>query len=182
MVSFTIEVEKKEKDEEFSFEDLNIYHGECKGKLKVSEINGKIKKEWPYYNKESYLELACHKCKTRIWVRMKENLQTKILNTAINDTKEYIWGENGYWGKGYQGKILKKYSPKILSNEACDFSRVEISLKQKKAERQKKPEEKIEEIHCPYCGGQLTPKGVYCPFCGTNIADRILEITTKKTE
>jgi len=108
MKIFTIEVKKREKDEKFSFEDLEMFHQECFGGSieKVSyyeykEMYGDTFKiqahefrpigETRYggaYVKRNFWILICQRCKATIEIEIAPKLQTvEIIATAI-DGKE----------------------------------------------------------------------------------------------
>jgi len=53
---FTIEVKKRSKDEEFSFEDLEMFHQECYGgRIKVKGVEGE----------EKGVQLVCSRCRSK---------------------------------------------------------------------------------------------------------------------
>jgi hypothetical protein len=75
---FSIEVKKKGKNEEFSFEDLEMIHADCYG--------GKIGKQ--YDKKEKSWWLTCARCGQSIKI-FTEGQTSEIVRTAI-DGKERI--------------------------------------------------------------------------------------------
>ena len=79
---FTIEVEKKGKDEEFGFRHLRLFHQECYG--------GKI--EQNHWEEEEW-RLICQRCKQKRDIN--EGDQTiLIIQTAIDGEKREIKSKN----------------------------------------------------------------------------------------
>ena len=166
-MDFTIEVEKK--SEKVNLRALDILHKDCGGgKLKVQEIRA-VKGDIDFFfERKKFIELTCGRCQRRVWVRQNENLREKIFGTAVDgQIRKFSFLE---------GRISRRLTKRII-----DSSNSVGRVIQREVEK-KKPEEKIEEIHCPYCGGQLMPKGTYCPSCGANLSDRVSELTIEKTE
>lgn len=84
---FTIEVKKKEKDEEFSFEDLEMFHQECYGgKIKVDSCSP------DGTGGEGAQLLECERCGESIRVLVSGHTAT-IIKTAIDGQERKI-GEN----------------------------------------------------------------------------------------
>ena len=103
---FTIEVKKKEKNEEFTFEDLEMFHGECGG--------GQIKQK-PYHTHESEIVctglikpyckcsyssspvvrnfwiLTCQRCHISMEIEVEPEFQIlEVIATAINGQERHI--------------------------------------------------------------------------------------------
>jgi hypothetical protein len=85
---FTIEVKKREKDEDFTFKDLEMYHSECYG--------GKI------IVYDDLLTLKCKRCNQSIHILEEEIIF--LVKTAI-DGKEREVKNNRC---GYSFKIIQK--------------------------------------------------------------------------
>ena len=73
---FTIEVKKKDKDEKFSFEDLELFHGDCGGG-KIGQVYGSL--VWWF---------TCERCSVKYTISTsssegKENL-AMIAATAVD--------------------------------------------------------------------------------------------------
>ena len=83
---FTIEVEKRKKDESFGFEDLKMFHQECLGgKIKTQTEEAPL---WLELAKgvEKLQVLTCQRCKAKI--EIGEGIHTiEIIKTSI-DGKE----------------------------------------------------------------------------------------------
>jgi hypothetical protein len=72
---FTIEVEKKKKDEDFSFEDLEMFHQECYGgKIKITQ--SKLNNFPKGYN------LICQRCKSEKEIEISDVIE--IIKTAVD--------------------------------------------------------------------------------------------------
>ena len=106
---FTIEVEKREKDEKFKFEDLEMFHQDCYG--------GKINKKFieveinPEKKESSLLEIECVCCRQKIWI--PENSIIEIVKTAKDGQERKI--------KGYKGKIYSVPVTRLILGMAREF-------------------------------------------------------------
>jgi hypothetical protein len=115
MVDFTIEVKKKEKDEDFKFEDLEMYHQECYGgkiKIEVTEETTRGR------DKYALFKLTCTRCHRTIYLNINSNSPAEIIKTSIDEEEREIRGfeiERGEerWNTILQPlKILVKLKPK----------------------------------------------------------------------
>lgn len=80
-MAFTIEVKKKEKDEEFSFEDLAMFHKECYG--------GRMR-----IQTDPSLKLICQRC--RVEVALSSLAVAEIVRTAMDGQER-----KGDWNWSY---------------------------------------------------------------------------------
>lgn len=81
---FTIEVKKRGKDEEFSFEDLEMFHKECGGGRIMQELEDAVccPSDWT---------LICQRCGASIEIKAKPNFQTaKVIATAVDGEERKI--------------------------------------------------------------------------------------------
>jgi len=90
---FTIEVGQKNRDEKFSFEQLELFHQECMGgKIVISDKKLKIKRE-PGDKGEMecgcYL-LICKRCQRMIAIYKQSGSPGEIIRTAIDRQKREI--------------------------------------------------------------------------------------------
>ncbi|HEY0089414.1 MAG TPA: hypothetical protein VGB37_11260 [Candidatus Lokiarchaeia archaeon] len=82
-MDFTIEVRKKEKDEEFEFKELEILHQECYGgKIVVKDFKERIDEE------SKHPLLVCSRCKKEIDIWDYDMI--KIIRTAVDGEKREI--------------------------------------------------------------------------------------------
>jgi len=94
-MTFTIEVEKKGKDEEFGFEDLEMSHKECNGgRVKQSVFHVEIYHCWGdgYYPAR---ELTCTRCGRTVWIREQSDASAEIITTTIDGQERKIEGCQG---------------------------------------------------------------------------------------
>jgi len=77
---FTIEVEKKDKDNKFDFMSLKMFHQECMG--------GEIERSFIYIGKTLHFE--CKKCGVKRSIGLTDGLRIKIINIAINGGSEEV--------------------------------------------------------------------------------------------
>jgi hypothetical protein len=117
MADFTIEVKKKEKDEDFKFEDLEMYHQECYGgeiKIEVTEETDRNEDI-----KYALFKLTYTRCHRTIYLNINSNFPAEIIKTSIDGKEREIKGfeiERGEksWNTIFQPlKILVKLKPKI---------------------------------------------------------------------
>lgn len=82
-MAFTIEVEKKGKDEEFGFEDLykeaEVFHEECYGGETDWEIVRHSLKDWRF---------TCQRCRVEVGM-FQERLE--VIKTAIDGQKRILY-------------------------------------------------------------------------------------------
>ena len=89
---FTIEVKKREKDEEFSFEDLEMFHQECGGgKIEVRNRD------------KGWRDFICKRCEVSECKISPENA-LKIIQTAIDGKKRRL----GIWIEEYDIYVIQK--------------------------------------------------------------------------
>lgn len=74
---FTIEVKKREKDEEFTFEDVKkearVFHEDChRGKVRWRDTEGD---QWVF---------DCQRCENGTFINGPERLKTEIVSTAVD--------------------------------------------------------------------------------------------------
>ena len=96
-MGFTIEVEKKRKDEEFDFGNLGMFHQEChSGKIKSSGIeNGDLR-------------LFCRRCGVTCAVTVEERGTVRIARTAVDGQKRKVFGYAGEdWTEDHISVIQK---------------------------------------------------------------------------
>jgi hypothetical protein len=91
MVDVTIEVKKKEKDEEFKFEDLEMYHEDCYGGRIKIEVTKKheaygLKRDLTLY------KLTCTRCGREIYLDKNSNSPADIIKTSIDEEERTIEG------------------------------------------------------------------------------------------
>jgi len=160
-MDFTIVIKKVEYDKEIKdISDLELFHGECyDGRIEATEISkGRLFKDtskgWPH------LAFVCTKCKTRVWVSPSDDPYVKIFKTAVDGKKRRMSSSKSE--EGWCDGVHADYD----SNEMFNYRRVYVYVSQKG----------VNELFCPYCGGQLMPEGSYCPFCGINVEDRVKEL------
>ena len=73
---FTVEVEKKAKDEEFNVESLNMWHNDCyRGKF--------IKDKYQYISR-----ITCSRCESKFLIEHSD--MVKIIRTAVDGEKREI--------------------------------------------------------------------------------------------
>jgi hypothetical protein len=95
MGGVTIEVKKQEKDEEFKFEDLEMYHGDCYGgriKIEVTEkreVFGQTsgRRKWL-----TFYKLTCTRCGREIYLKKNSNSPADIIKTSIDEEERTIEG------------------------------------------------------------------------------------------
>jgi hypothetical protein len=92
---FTIEVEKRRKDEDFAFSGLKMWHQECYGGALVqaqkqdSEVLGGFRFDSTSDTDRSTLwTLACRRCGASTWLKDDEVLD--IVKTAIDGQKRRL--------------------------------------------------------------------------------------------
>lgn len=112
---FTIEVKKKEKDEEFGFEDLEMFHKECGGRIKQephhehdpqgAKFNDRMLckgfhvlgfgcSEKTYPVEKNLWILTCQRCAASIEVNVEPEFQaTQVIATAIDGEEKKISGK-----------------------------------------------------------------------------------------
>lgn len=86
---FTIEVKKREKEEEFNFKDLlksvNIVHDDC--------YRGKANMRWVESDDLAYWFFGCKRCDTStriIEINEKKEMKLKIVLTALDGKERQI--------------------------------------------------------------------------------------------
>lgn len=91
-MSFTIEVEKKGKDEEFRFKDLKLFHRECYG----GEIRiGETKKLRLIRENIPLTELECERCgAVRVIKLFSTENRLAIIKLAVEGGEELKLGED----------------------------------------------------------------------------------------
>jgi len=82
---FTIEVKKREKDEKFSFEELEMFHQEC--------CSGRIEQEIGSGFGFGEGILTCKRCEESRRVSVAQNMISKIVQTAIDGQERKITEE-----------------------------------------------------------------------------------------
>lgn len=84
---FTVEVEKKGKDENFIFSILNLFHKECMGGgiLTIGDLS------------EKYWRLTCTRCNAQNTIRVSVLWTISVIKTAIDGEKREI----GVYFPGY---------------------------------------------------------------------------------
>jgi len=90
MADFTIEVKKKEKDEEFEFKDLEMYHQECYGgkiKIEVTEET-----ESASSTCHTLFKLSCTKCGREIYLDKNSTFPAEIIKTSVDGKERKIDG------------------------------------------------------------------------------------------
>ena len=102
---FTIEVKKKGKNEEFGFEDLEMFHKECGGQIKpksyhVKGYHSEIHKGFMVLgSKEAFEEpvnrnlwvLTCQRCRASIEIEVEPEFEaTKVIATAVDGEEREI--------------------------------------------------------------------------------------------
>ena len=92
---FSIEVNKKRKRDEFTFEELEMFHGDCYG--------GRIEKDFD--KKERSWSLTCSRCGQSIRV-FTEGQTSEIIRTAI-DGKERILDYDRF-NVDYEVSVIQK--------------------------------------------------------------------------
>lgn len=95
-MGFTIEVKKKAKDEEFSFEDLEMFHRECcGGKIKVEEYSfcggGHRRNGEVFAYADRGIRLICLRCGLRKILDYKnEEAVAGLFKTAVDGQKRKL--------------------------------------------------------------------------------------------
>jgi hypothetical protein len=113
MADFTIEVKKKEKDEDFKFEDLEMWHQECYGgKIKIEITKEQLSGDW-----FTLYKLTCTRCGREIYLDKNSDSPADIIKTSI-DEKE---------------RTIKGFKKRYIVDEALK-EEVEILVKIEKAE------------------------------------------------
>ena len=90
---FTIEVEKKKKDQKFGFEDLVMFHKEClEGKIKIERATTDI--IGAPVGVDNCWCLACQRCGAEIEIIKKDNKSIiAVIETAIDGKERKIGKE-----------------------------------------------------------------------------------------
>jgi hypothetical protein len=94
MADFTIEVKKKEKDEDFKFEDLEMYHQECYGgkiKIEVVEVT-EVKSAADEGTPHALFKLSCTRCGREIYLDKNSNSPAEVIKTSIDGKEREIDG------------------------------------------------------------------------------------------
>jgi hypothetical protein len=116
MADFTIGVKKKEKDEDFKFEDLEMYHQECYGGKITIEVTEKTDSNEDKY---ALFKLTCTRCHRTMYLDINSNSPAEIIKTSIDGEEREIKGfeieeRGGAFGLTLQPlKVLVKLKPKI---------------------------------------------------------------------
>ena len=145
---FTIEVKKKEKDEKFSFEDLEFVHQDCLGgEIKIGFMEGYVYPGPTFPTSKKFYELSCSKCGRIVWILQQSEAPIKIIKTAVDGQNRKL---DGYQGTLARGEI------KGISDDADN--EIEITVVQEKQalstteEKAEKKEEAMFTIIVPEKG------------------------------
>jgi hypothetical protein len=86
----TIEIEKREKGEEFKFEDLLMYHQDCYGgKIKIEVIKKQEDLSQRHYN---LFKLICVRCGREIYLDKDSNSPADVIKTSVDGKEREIDG------------------------------------------------------------------------------------------
>lgn len=121
-MSFTIEVKKREREERFGFEDLEMFHQECLGgEIELSLVTARIctivNDSEPILN---FHQLTCTRCNRKAWVIEQSEAPTEIIKTAIDGQKREI--------EGYQGELLEDNVGKNVITGISDDKRYDVEV------------------------------------------------------
>ena len=90
---FTIEVEPKGKDQEFSFRHLEMYHKECYGgKINIISTTEDFGHPNTGFEDLDFYKLTCTRCGLKTIIKEQSEVPSQIIKTAIDGQKRDVNG------------------------------------------------------------------------------------------